>query len=152
MTEFSFLNEIIWSKAPYIWFELQWIFSECLNFASFLRKQTQAPEGSLLWCSGAWQQQFPYTFFHGRKEVGNESETTQGWENVHFSYKLKHGANWPTYSAVALQETQIRVPARGPFPIPSPSLSPTSRPVCSILSSHNKGKKTLKSISNNFHS
>uniref|UniRef100_A0A8C1RVM6 Cytosolic arginine sensor for mTORC1 subunit 1 n=1 Tax=Cyprinus carpio TaxID=7962 RepID=A0A8C1RVM6_CYPCA len=35
----------------------------------------------------------------------------------------------PTYCAIALQVSRVRVPAHGPFPIPSPSLSPTSLPV-----------------------
>ncbi len=42
-----------------------------------------------------------------------------------------------TYSAVALQASQVWIPAQGPFPIPPPSFSPMSLPVNSDLSYHN---------------
>ncbi len=47
----------------------------------------------------------------------------------------------PTYSAIALQASWVRVPARGPFPILPPSLAPISLPVTVKQSYPNKGQK-----------
>lgn len=46
----------------------------------------------------------------------------------------------PTYSAVALRASRVRVPTRGPFLILSPYLSPTLLPISYDLSYCNKGE------------
>ncbi len=50
----------------------------------------------------------------------------------------------PTCSAIALQASRVRVPARGPFPIPPPSLSPTSLAVDLLSYLNKKWHKTAK--------
>ncbi len=47
----------------------------------------------------------------------------------------------PTYNAVVLWASRVRIPARGPFLIPPPSLSPTSLPSCFTLFGRYKDKK-----------
>ncbi len=46
----------------------------------------------------------------------------------------------PTFSANVLRASRVRIPTRGPLLIPPPYLSPTSLPVSSDLSNHNKGE------------
>ncbi len=46
----------------------------------------------------------------------------------------------PTYNAIAQWASRVRIPARGPFLIPPPSLSHTLLHVYSTLSYLNKGK------------